>query len=354
MNLLKITALCLSCCCSLISTAQVLTTPPAGGSVRASVSEQIGLTDVTITYSRPGVKGRDGKIWGQLVPEGMGKDGRPWRAGANENTTIAFSTEVQIEGQAVPAGKYGFFIDYGTEECTIILSSNNSSWGSAFYDSSEDVARIKVKPVKSDRYTERLVYEFTAQQDSSATVVLSWERLSIPFSISVDLQKSQLLSFEQELRTVKGYDPQAMAQVAEYLLEHTIRLDRALGLINSAITRLPSFRSYILKAEILEKMGTLDESRQALKQAVYYGNVHQVYYYGMGQLRKQYNERALYLLQENHSKNPDIYLAKLGLIKAYLAVGDRKNAARIADSTLKSASQEQREEIRKLLAEEQH
>lgn len=351
MNPLKTITLCLSFCCSLVSTAQVLTTPPAGGSVRASVSEQIGLTNVAINYSRPGVKGREGKIWGQLVPEG---GSQPWRAGANENTTIEFSTEVRIEGETVPAGKYGFFIVYGAEESTLILSSNSTSWGSAFYDSSEDVARIKVKPVKSDHHAERLVYAFTAQQDSSATVVLSWERLSIPFTISVDLQKNQLASFEREMRTVKGYDPQAMAQVAEYLLEHNIQLDKALGYINAAITRLPSFRSYIIKAEILEKMNAQDESRQALQQAVYYGNVHQVYYYGMGQLRKQHNERALYLLKENHSKNPDIHLAKIGLIKAYLAVHDGKNATRIADNALKSANKEQQEEIRKLLAEEQN
>ncbi|HEY8931638.1 MAG TPA: DUF2911 domain-containing protein, partial [Mucilaginibacter sp.] len=103
--------------------AQGLTSLPSGGNKRASVSEQVGLTNVTIVYSRPKVKGRDGKIWGGLIPAGYTDQGfgtskaAPWRAGANENTTIEFSTDVKIEGQALAAGKYGFFIDYEPTEC---------------------------------------------------------------------------------------------------------------------------------------------------------------------------------------------------------------------------------------------
>ncbi|HEY6062031.1 MAG TPA: DUF2911 domain-containing protein, partial [Chitinophagaceae bacterium] len=107
----------LSVASALSSFAQIpLTVSPSGGNKKASVSERIGLTDVTIHYDRPGVKGREGKIWGQLIPVGFTDPGfgsskaAPWRAGANENTTFEFSTDVKIEGQALPAGKYGFFI----------------------------------------------------------------------------------------------------------------------------------------------------------------------------------------------------------------------------------------------------
>src|SRR5580698_220013 len=104
-----------------------LTVVPRGGNKKASVSEQIGITGVTIHYNRPGVKKRDGHIWGELIPAGYtelgygAKKPAPWRAGANENTTIEFTTDVKIEGHDLPAGRYGFFVAYGPEECTLIF-----------------------------------------------------------------------------------------------------------------------------------------------------------------------------------------------------------------------------------------
>src|SRR5687767_8136325 len=113
-----------------------LTVAPSGGNKKASVSERIGLTDVTIHYDRPGVKGREGKIWGELVHTGFIDQGfgnskaAPWRAGANENTIIEFSTPIKIEGKALPAGKYGLFIAYDPAAPTVIFSRNSTSWGS--------------------------------------------------------------------------------------------------------------------------------------------------------------------------------------------------------------------------------
>src|SRR5580698_7554518 len=104
-----------------------LTTLPRGGNKKASVSEQIGITDVIIHYNSPGVKKREGHIWGELIPVGFYELGygfkkpAPWRAGANENTTIEFTTDVKIDGHDLPAGKYGFFVAYGPEECTLIF-----------------------------------------------------------------------------------------------------------------------------------------------------------------------------------------------------------------------------------------
>ncbi len=153
-----------------------LTVLPSGGNKKASVSERIGLTDITIHYDRPGVKGREGKIWGQLVPVGFTDPGfgrskaAPWRAGANENTTIEFSTDVKIEGQSLPAGRYGFFIAYDPNECTLIFSKNSTSWGHFFYDDKEDALRIKVKPVASDKSVEWLKYEFSDETTNTAVV----------------------------------------------------------------------------------------------------------------------------------------------------------------------------------------
>src|SRR6201989_1227890 len=178
---------------TLRSSAQLtsMTALPSGGNKKAAVSERIGLTDVTLTYDRPAVKGREGQIWGKLVPEGYTDQGfgtskaAPWRAGANENTTITFSTDVMIEGKPLPAGKYGFFVAYGASECTLIFSHNNSSWGSFFYDPKEDALRVTVKPVALDKEVERLRYEFVDQKEDAATIALEWEKLSIPFNVKV-------------------------------------------------------------------------------------------------------------------------------------------------------------------------
>jgi hypothetical protein len=129
-----------------------LTREPDGGNKKASVSEQIGIVKISIAYSRPGVKGREGKIWNTPVAHygfvdlGHGtSNAAPWRAGANENTTISFSHPVTIEGHELPAGTYGFFISLGEEESTLIFSKVNNSWGSFYYDPAEDALRVTVK-----------------------------------------------------------------------------------------------------------------------------------------------------------------------------------------------------------------
>src|SRR5476651_422784 len=130
-----------------------LTSLPRGGNKRATVSEEIGITDVMIRYNRPGVKKREGHIWGELIPVGYtelgygAKKPAPWRAGANENTTIEFTTDVKIEDHELPAGRYGFFVAYDPGECTLIFSKNSTSWGNFFYRPEEDALHIQVKPV---------------------------------------------------------------------------------------------------------------------------------------------------------------------------------------------------------------
>src|SRR5436853_185534 len=154
----------------------ILTTLPSENNKKASVTERVGLTDVTIHYDRPGVKGREGKIWGQLIPAGFTDQGfgsskaAPWRAGANANTTVEFSNDVKIEGQPLAAGRYGFFVVYDPNECTLIFSKNSTAWGSFFYKPEEDVLRVKVKPVALDKSVEWMKYEFMNETENAATV----------------------------------------------------------------------------------------------------------------------------------------------------------------------------------------
>ncbi len=159
-------------------------------SLKAGAMQRLGTdTDITIEYSRPGVKGR--KIWGALVPYGMAPGNQysrnqpfPWRAGANENTTIEFNKDVLIEGKPLAAGKYGLHMIPSEKEWTIIFSKNNSSWGSFSYNQEEDALRVKVTPVAAP-FQEWLTYGFEDLAGKSATAFLHWEQLRVPFKISL-------------------------------------------------------------------------------------------------------------------------------------------------------------------------
>ncbi|MGN6641088.1 MAG: DUF2911 domain-containing protein [Mucilaginibacter sp.] len=313
-----------------------LTSLPNGGNKRASVSEGIGVTNVTITYSRPGVKNREGHIWGGLIPVGYVDQGfgpskaAPWRAGANENTTIEFSTDVKIEGQPLPAGKYGFFIAYDPNECTLIFSKNSTSWGSFFYKPDEDVLRVKVKPVPADKSVEWLKYEFTDETPSSAVVALQWEKLVIPFKIDVDVVGTQLASFRRELRSEKGFSWEAWDQAALYCAQNKINLDEALMWADTATSVNfggdKSFTAWSTKATILDALGKNQEAADVMKKAYPYGNMNELYFYARGLTRMKKGQQALEAFKVAYDKYPDKFLTNAGMARGYSAVGDYKKA----------------------------
>src|SRR5256886_15305952 len=165
-------------------------------SQRGTVSQRIGLTDITIAYHRPAVGGRE--IWGKTVPYG-----KVWRAGANENTTITFTDDVTVEGKALAAGTYGLHTIPGKDQWAIIFSKNSSSWGSFSYDEKEDALRVTVKPHAAEAF-EQLTYTFEDVKPESAVATLRWEKLAVPFQIGVDMKAVVLRSIKSELRSVGG------------------------------------------------------------------------------------------------------------------------------------------------------
>jgi len=313
-----------------------LTSLPSGGNKRASVSEGIGITNVSITYSRPAVKKRDGHIWGELVPVGYVDQGfgpskqAPWRAGANENTIIEFSTDVKIEGQPLAAGKYGFFIAYDPNECTLIFSKNSTSWGSFFYKPSEDVLRVKVKPVPADKSVEWLKYEFTDQTPSSAVVALEWEKLVIPFKIDVDVVGTQLASFRKELQSEKGFNWEPWDQAAQYCVQNKTNLDEALLWTDTATSVNfggdKSFTAWSTKATVLDGLGKTQEAADVMKKAYPYGNMNELYFYGRNLTRQKKGQQALEVFKIDYDKYPDQFLTNAGMARGYSAVGDYKKA----------------------------
>lgn len=334
-----------SVACTIATLAQIpLTVSPSGGNKKATISERIGLTDVTIHYDRPGVKGREGKIWGQLIHTGFIDQGfgsskaAPWRAGSNENTTFEFSTDVKIEGQPLPAGKYGFFIAYDASECTIIFSKNSTSWGSYFYDAKEDALRVKVKPQALDKTVEWLKYEFLDQKENSATVALQWEKLSIPFTIEVDYVKTQLESFRRELRTENGFIWQSWDQAAQWCVQRNVNLEEALLWADSAsggnFGGDRSFQAWSTKAQILQKLGRNEEAGAVMKKALPFGTMTDVHQYGRQLLGLKFNKEAFDVFKMNHDKNPNQYTTLIGMARGYSALGDFKNALKYANLAL--------------------
>jgi hypothetical protein len=323
-----------------------LTGLPDGGNKKAWVGERIGITDVSIEYSRPGVKGREGKIWGQLVHTGFKDLGfgsskaAPWRAGANENTTIQFSTDVKVEGQAIAAGKYGLFIAWDEKEPTIIFSKNSTSWGSFFYNGQEDALRVKVKAVPSNASTEWLKYEFLDQGESSATIALEWEKIMIPFKVEVDYIKTQLESFRRELRGERSFNPgwQSFEQAAKFTLDRNTDLEEGLHWADQAISEPfigeSNFVTLSTKAGILRKLNRVSESDSIMKKAMPMGNMQQLHAYGRELLAAKRNKEALEVFQYNYSKNQNQFTTLMGLMRGYSAVGDYKNALKYAQQAL--------------------
>jgi Protein of unknown function (DUF2911) len=145
-------------------------------SQRATVAQTIGDTNVTIVYYRPSVKNR--KIWGELVPYG-----EVWRTGANDNTTFEISANVKINGQDLPAGKYGLHTIPNKDSWIIIFNKVNNEWGSFKYDQKQDALRVTVKPETSNAMREAMMFEFETVNKTTTNVVLTWEKLRVPFTV---------------------------------------------------------------------------------------------------------------------------------------------------------------------------
>ena len=332
-----------------LSSFSQLTTAPNGGNKKAVVGERIGITDITIHYDRPGIKGREGKIWGQLVHTGFIDQGfgtsksAPWRAGANENTTIEFTTPVKIQGELLPAGKYGFFVAWDPNECTLIFSKNSSAWGSFFYKQEEDALRVKAKPVATDKSVEWLKYEFMNETDNSATVALEWEKVMIPFKIEVDYVNTQLESFRRELVSEKSFNPgwQSWVQAAQFTVDNNVDLEEGLTWadfsINGVFVGQKNFTTLSTKAQVLAKLGRQAEADAAMKEALPLGTMQEIHQYARQLLQQKRSKEALDAFKLNYDKNPNVFTTNMGMARGYSATGDYKKALGFAQKALPQA-----------------
>jgi DUF2911 family protein len=220
-------------------------------SPKASVSQTVGVTEVTIRYSSPGVKGR--KIWGELVPYN-----EVWRTGANENTTITFGTPVKIEGHELPAGIYGLQTLPTPGDWTVIFSKDAELWGAFNYKPENDALRIQVKPETVADSQERMSFSFEDTTDTSSKVVLSWEKIRVPFTLTVDTPKLAMDKLKEAVRWQTPY------QAANYCIQNNTCLDEASRWLDASLALQENFANLRAKAMLLAK-------KNDAKSAVAYG-----------------------------------------------------------------------------------
>ncbi len=317
----------------------------------------MGLVSVTITYNSPDVTGpggqdRAGKIWGQLVPYGLtnlqfgqssAENPSPWRAGANENTTIEFSHDVNIEGKPLKAGTYGLHMIPDENEWTIIFSNNSTSWGSYFYNPAEDAIRVKVKPVTNE-FNEYLTYEFDERKLDQCVVAMEWENIKVPFKVSVpNLNELYVKQIEEELRGSAGFNHQNLVAAANFAVSNNIALDKAEKWANAAVNApfvgQENYSTLSTKANVLLALNKKDEAKEVMKKAIFHptANVFQVHQTGRALIAQDKDEMALQVFKWNAERFPKIWPVNVGLARGYSATGDYASALKHAEMALKVA-----------------
>ena len=303
-------------------------------SQRAEISQRIGLTDITIDYHRPLVNDR--KVWGNLVPYG-----KVWRAGANINTTITFSDPVQIEGKPLDKGTYGLHMIPNADEWTIIFSKNSTSWGAFTYDEKEDALRVTVKPKAADMHN-ALTYDFDDPKPDSAVVELEWEKVAVPFKVSVDVHDIVDASLKKQLRNLSQYSWISWDEAATYLLTEKVNLDEALAYANKSIENEDRFDNELTKSKVLTALNRKDEAQVAQKKALDLASPLQVHMYARGLQGEKRSDEAFVIFRENAKKHPDQWFVHSGMARIYSSQGKFDDAAKEMKLALAAAPDNQK------------
>jgi len=289
-------------------------------SQHALVTQRVGITDISINYSRPLVNNR--QIWGKLVPYGQ-----VWRAGANENTTIEFSDPVTIEGNQLAKGIYGLHMIPGENEWTVIFSKTATAWGSFSYKQEDDALRVSVKPQPSE-FREALAYDFDDMKPDSTLVTMRWEKVAVPFRIGVPVGDVVQADLKNQLRGGSQYIWESWDEAANYLLASKTNLPQALDYANRSIQVESRFDNLLTKSQVLQALGKKDESAAVRAQALDVANALQVH--GLArQLQTQgHQDQALELFRTNLKKYPKGWVAHNEVARLSVAKGDFDSAVK--------------------------
>ena len=332
-----------------IGLGQVVSTPPSGNNQRSVVKQYIGsIVYVKVVYNSPDVTSpsgddRTGHIWGELVPYGLNDLGfglgnpSPWRAGSNENTTITFSHDVEVQGQPIAAGTYGLhLIVEENGPWTWIFSSDTKAWGSYFYEAENDVLRVEATPKDCD-YTEWLTYEFTDRQPTSAELQLAWENKSVPMQIEVpDMKEVYYTTMSEELKGGAGFTYQNWLNASSYLTQADYKLDKALEWADAAISAPfigeRNWTTLQNKSTVLMKLDRREEAQATMMEAIELpsATAFQIHQFGRQLISLGEPDKALEVFQMNHEKFDGAWPTNVGMARGLSAVGKYDEALKYA------------------------
>ena len=311
-------------------------------SPEASVGQTIGVTEVRINYHRPAVNKRE--IWGKLVPYN-----EVWRAGANENTTISFSSDVTAGGQKLAAGTYGLHMLPTDKDWTVIFSNMASAWGSFSYDPKEDALRITVTPQPAE-FQERLGYSFEDPTDTAAVLAMRWEKVKVAFPIGVDTPQLVLASIRRELRGLPRFSWQGWNQAAAYCLRANINLDEALQWSDRSLAINENFSNLRVKAGLIEKKGDVRAAEALRARSLPLATENEMNNYGYQLMGQKKMGEAIEAFKKNVKDRPASWNVYDSLAEAYATNGDKKLATDYYNKALSVAPESQKKRITDALA----
>jgi tetratricopeptide (TPR) repeat protein len=315
--------------CTAASRAQSAIDDLPRPSQHAEVIQRIGVTDITINYSRPLVNGR--KIFG-----GLEAYGKVWRAGANENTTISFTDPVTIEGQQLASGTYGLHLIPGENEWIVIFSKANTSWGSFTYDQKEDALRVTVKPQASG-FHDALTYEFDDLKPDSAVIMMRWDKIAVPFKVAVNVNEIVEQRMRQHLRGLAQYTWDGWNDAADYLVDAKVDLEEALTYTDRSIAVEERYENLMTKSRVLDLLGRKEEAAKFRSEALAKANAAQSYTYARQLQRDKKLDEAWAAYRANAKKFPNDWISHFGMARLYSAQGDYDNALKEAKIALAGA-----------------
>lgn len=305
-------------------------TTPRTASPAAVVKQTIGISTVSVSYSRPRVNERE--IWGKLVPYGWNVqtfglgNSAPWRAGANENTTIEFSHAAKVEGQQVPAGTYGlFFVINEDNTGEVILSRDYRSWGSFFYDKSQDQLSAKIQ-LRNIGHIELLTYDFINLTKNSAELVLNWEKKQFPVRVEFAVDEIVMANAEAQLKGTVGFSSQGFISASNYALQNNINRDKALVWIEQAIAQNKTFQALNIKAGLLRKADKILEADKIQAEAIALATETELNAYGYQLINQNNVDKAIEMFTLNTQRHPKSANVWDSLGEAYKLKGDKANA----------------------------
>ena len=281
----------------------------------AEVKQRVALTDIAVKYHRPLVNGR--KIWGGLVPYG-----KVWRVGANENTTIEFSDPVSVEGKQLDKGTYGLHMIPNQDSWTVIFSNTNTAWGSYSYDQKEDALRVDVKPRPLAENKEALEFDFEDLKPTSTAVTMKWEKLGVPFTVSINDSDQTLQNIRAQLKGRGQFTWQALDEGAQFCLTRKVNLDEALRWADASIQNEERFDNLSTKADILKALNRPDEAKTVWNRALEIAKAPQLYTYGRQLQNQKKGAEAMEIFKDVAKRFPQGVYGYLAQARIKSTAGD--------------------------------